>query len=133
MNMDVAMRSILIKPAFNEAQRLCGGQPNGLVNDPSFRLRFLRAGRYDPRDAAMRMISNLQAIHETYGPEGLVRPLQLSDMMLDRGNQGSDPYLFSGNYIQVMPFRDRLGRRIVVHCGKRVFEGMELDIKTRVS
>lgn len=133
LQMDVALRSIPIKPAFDEAQRLCGGKPTGLVNDPTFRIRFLRAGRYDPNDAAIRMINNLRMIRETFGQEGLVRPVQLNDMMLDQGNQGSDTFVFSGNFFQVMPFRDRLGRRIIVRSGRTVFENpVEVDYKTKV-
>ena len=131
--MDVALHSIPNKPAFDEAQRLCGGKPNGLVNDPSFRIRFLRAERYNAHDAAHRMVNNLAAISETFGQEGLVRPLYLSDMMLDRENQGLDAFLFSGNFFQVMPFRDRLGRRIVVRSGNKILgESYNSDYKTRV-
>ena len=132
LQMEMALRSIPLKPAFDEAQRLCGGKPTGLVNDPSFRIRFLRAERYDPHGAAVRLIGNIQIIYETFGPEGLVRPLQLSDMMLDAGNQGSDTFLFSGNFFQVMPFRDRLGRRIVVRSGRTFFGDHDVDYKTRV-
>ncbi len=132
LQMEIALRSIPIKPAYDEAQRLCGGKPTGRVNDPSFRIRFLRASRYDPKEAAIRLIGNLQIIFETYGPEGLVRPLRLSDMMLDMDNQGSDTFMFSGNFFQVMPFRDRLGRRIVVRSGRTLFEQNTFDYKTRV-
>ena len=132
LHMELALRSIPIKPAYDEAQRLCGGKPNGRVNDPSFRIRFLRASRYDPKEAAIRLVENLQTIYETYGPEGLVRPLQLSDMMLDMDNQGSDTFMFSGNFFQVMPFRDRLGRRVVVRSGRSLFEDHTIDYQSRV-
>ena len=132
MEMNLALLSIPVKPAFDEAQRLCGGKPGGLVNDPSFRIRFLRAERYNAREAAVRMLSNLQALHETFGQEALVRPVHLSDMMLDRENQGPDPFLFSGNFFQVMPFRDRLGRRIIVRSGRKMVQGESVDVKTRV-
>jgi hypothetical protein len=130
--MNHALFSIPVKLAFDEAQRLCGGKPGGLVNDPSFRIRFLRAERYNAREAAIRMVSNLEALRETFGQEALVRPIHLSDMMLDRENQGPEPFLFSGNCFQVMPFRDRLGRRIIVRSGRKLFTGDEVDVKTRV-
>ena len=133
MEMDATLRSIANKPAFDEAQHLCGGKSTGLVNDPAFRIRFLRAARYDPRKAAIRMIRNLQVIRETFGLECLVRPIQLNDMILDRGNQGSDTFMFSGNFFQIMPFRDRLGRRIVVRSGNAISARGEPDYNTRVS
>ncbi len=132
LQMDDALRSIPNKPAFDEAQHLCGGKPTGRVNDLAFRIRFLRAARYDPKEAATRMIGNLEAIRATYGSECLLRPLQLSDMMLDLGNQGPDNFWFSGNFVQVMPFRDRLGRRIVSRSGRTIFDNNEGDYKTRV-
>lgn len=132
LEMDAVLRSIPIKPAFDEAQHLCGGKPTGRVNDPAFRIRFLRAARYNPRDAASRMIGNLQAIRDAFGSEGLVRPLQLNDMMLDLGNMGTDTFMFSGNFFQVMPFRDRVGRRIVVRSGRTIFDVKDVDYKTRV-
>ena len=131
--MDIALRSIPDKPAFDEAQRLCGGEPGGLVNDPSFRIRFLRAERFNVYEAAKRMVNNLQLIRETCGPECLLRPIHLSDMMLDKENQGPDTFLFSGKFIQVMPFRDRSGRRIVVRTGRKIFMSDNIDIETRVS
>ena len=130
--MSIALWSIPVKPAFDEAQRLCGGKPGGLVNDPAFRIKFLRAERFNPHAAAIRMVKNLQVLHETFGPESLVRPVHLSDMMLDRENQGSEKFLFSGIFFQVMPFRDRLGRRVVVRSGKNVFDSVNIDIITRV-
>ena len=132
MEMHLALLSIPVKPAFDEAQRLCGGKPGGLVNNPSFRIRFLRAERYNAQKAAVRMLSNLQALHGTFGQEALVRPVQLSDMMLDRENKGHDTFFFSGNFFQVMPFRDRLGRRIIIRSGRKMVQGETVDVKTRV-
>uniref|UniRef100_A0A7S4EK76 DUF6824 domain-containing protein n=1 Tax=Pseudo-nitzschia australis TaxID=44445 RepID=A0A7S4EK76_9STRA len=130
--METALRSIPIKPAFDEAQQLCGGEPGGLVNDPSFRIRFLRAERFNVYEAAKRMVNNLQLIRETCGPECLLRPIHLSDMILDKENQGPDTFLFSGNFFQVMPFRDRSGRRIVVRTGRKLFISDNIDIETRI-
>lgn len=130
--MDIALQSIPNKPAFNEAQCLCGGSPGGFVNDPNFRVKFLRAERYKPYQAAKRMVHTLQVTFETFGRDSLVRPICLSDMMLDKGNQGTDTFLFSGNYFQVMPFRDRVGRRIVVRSGREIFSSDQIDNQTRL-
>ena len=98
LELNIALNAISIKPAFDEAQRLAlllppvpvnetQTQPAvGLVNDPSYRIKFLRAERYHPHNAAVRMINNLQMIHQTFGSDGLVRPLHLSDMALDPDN-----------------------------------------------
>jgi len=130
--MNAALMRLPEKPAFDEAQRLSGGDSGAYVNDPAFRLKFLRADRYDVEEAAIRMVRNLEVVRETFGPEGLVRPFQLSDMMLDRENQGTDTFLFSGNFFQVMPFRDRLGRRIIVRSGRKIFKSDNVDVNTRL-
>mmetsp|Transcript_23812 Transcript_23812/g.66046 ORF Transcript_23812/g.66046 Transcript_23812/m.66046 type:complete len:461 (-) Transcript_23812:980-2362(-) len=130
--MDIELRSITTKPAFDEAQRLCGGSPDGLVNDLAFRIKFLRAERFDVHEAAMRMVNNLEFIREAFGPECLLRPIHLSDMMLDKENQGSDTFLFSGNFFQVMPFRDRLGRRVIIRTGRKFFIDDGIDMETRM-
>lgn len=139
--LDIALNAIPIKPAFDEAQRLALLLPPvpvnetqtqsavGLVNDPSYRIKFLRAERYHPHNAAVRMINNLQIIHQIFGSDGLIRPLHLSDMLLDPENQ----VLFSGMFIQVMPFRDRLGRRVVVRSGRKVFGKDDVCTNSRVS
>jgi len=132
LELDAALRSIPAKAAFDEAQRLSGGNGGGMVNDPSFRVRFLRAARYDPKAAAVRIVGNLELIREHFGLECLVRPIFLSDMMLDAENQGIESFLFSGDKFQILPFRDRLGRRIVIRSGKKVFDE-HIDIRTRVS
>jgi hypothetical protein len=143
LELDIALNGIPIKPAFDEAQRLSlllppvpvnesqtQTQPAvGLVNDPSYRIKFLRAERYHPHNAAVRMINNLQMIHRTFGSDGLIRPLHLSDMLLDPENQ----VLFSGMFYQVMPFRDRLGRRVVVRSGRKVFGRDDVCANSRVS
>jgi len=130
--MDFALRSIPVETVFEEAQRLCHGKANCYVNDPAFRIRFLRAARYNVDDAVTRMIGNLKAIRDICGQEGLTRPIHLSDMMLEKG---SGIFLYSGNCFQVMPFRDRLGRRIIVRSGKQVFDKSALfdaDFQTRM-
>jgi hypothetical protein len=132
LEIDAALRLIPVKPAFDEAQRLSGGNGGGMVNDPSFRVRFLRAALYDPKLAAVRIVGNCELILEHFGPECLVRPIHLSDMMLDAENQGIESFLFSGSMFQILPCRDRLGRRIVVRSGRNVFS-QHIDFRTRVS
>jgi len=81
------------------------------VNDEAFRLRFLRAEQFRPKQAAERMIRNLDLLFRYVGPEGLKRPIRLSDL-----DESSLSLLKAGSF-QLLPCRDRSGRRIVVRIG----------------
>jgi hypothetical protein len=77
------------------------------ILEADFRLRFLRAELFDIGKAATRYLNNLDYLVENFGPIGLQRPLRIFDL---------DPIeriiLRSGG-IQLVPTRDRRGRRIM--------------------
>ena len=81
------------------------------IDDPAFRLRFLRAELFDVRKAVVRYCNYLNLVHELWGSVALDREVSLSD--LDR----SESALFRKGYFQLLPFRDRSGRRVVTLLG----------------
>ena len=107
-----ALDDIKDKLAYDEAQRMATEEGSTtFVNDEAFRLRFLRAEQFRPKQAAERMIRNLDLLYRYVGPEGLKRPIRLSDL-----DEWSLSLLKAGSF-QLLPCRDRSGRRIVVRIG----------------
>lgn len=93
------------KAAFEESQTF----PVTYVNDPDFRLRFLRAELFDAKKAAMRMACYLNLARELFGTDALKRPLRLTDFK----SKEEKSCLRSG-LVQLLPYRDRSGRRVMV-------------------
>jgi len=81
------------------------------ITKPEFRLRFLRAERYDAEKAAIRYCKCLDFLVEFFGRDALFRPLLMSDLTRN------EMKFFREGYIQVLPSRDRLGRRILAQLG----------------
>lgn len=93
------------KGAYDTARNL----PVTYVNDPDFRLRFLRADLFDARDAAKRMTAYLDLLMMLFGVEVLKRPLRTTDF--ETKNEKS---CLRGGLVQLLPYRDRSGRRVMV-------------------
>jgi hypothetical protein len=85
------------------------------VNDRDFHLKFLRADLFDAKKAADRMVVHLDFLLMLFGPRALEERLQASFF----NTKEEAAALRSGN-VQVLPFRDRSGRRIMV-CLSGVF------------
>ena len=96
--------------------------PNTFVNDRDFRLKFLRADLFDPIKAADRMIVYMDYLLHLFGERALAEPLNRNFL-----NNEETAALREG-CMQVLPFRDRSGRRIVVVLWK----AMKLKPMTRV-
>jgi len=90
--------------AYQRSQRI----PNTYVNTLEFRLRFLRCELLDAKKAAKRMMFFLNTALEFFGESALERPIRLSDFKKEELK-----YMRKGR-IQMLPFRDRSGRRAVV-------------------
>ena len=78
------------------------------INDDDFRLRFLRCELFDQREAAVRLVKYCDFVLELFGSFALERHIQLSDF-----DKKEMKWLQMG-YIQLMPFRDQSGRRIIL-------------------
>jgi hypothetical protein len=106
-----ALTSIKDKPAYDKCQEIAANNEATFVNDEVFRLKFLRAEQFNPQKAAERMVKNLNLLYRYLGSVGLTRPIRISDLDVE-GLQ----ILKLGSF-QLLPFRDRSGRRIAVRIG----------------
>ena len=106
------IENIQYKPAYDEAQRMFSVEgTTTIVNDETFRLKFLRAEQFRPREAAERMLRNIDLLYRYIGRKGLRRPITMSDL-----DENSLAILKTGSF-QLLPSRDRSGRRIAVRIG----------------
>lgn len=97
------LRMIEDKEAYDYAKYL----NEDYVNDPSFRLMFLRSDLFDPRLAAQRMVYHFELKKELFGDgDILVRDVCLSDL------NPSDIAALESGFLQVLRQRDAAGRPI---------------------
>lgn len=82
--------------------------PHSYIHTRDFRMRFLRADLFDAKRAANRLVTCLQTMCFLYGPYALERPIRLSDF------SKRELKVFNAGRIQLLPYRDRGGRRVVV-------------------
>ena len=99
--------NIPLKPIYDKLS------PFSYVHTKKFRLRFLRCELYDCKKAAERLLRYTVYMEEEYDMEVLERPLRMGDLRTkcQRGKEVMDS-LKSG-HSQILPFRDRSGRKIV--------------------
>ena len=77
------------------------------VGDTKFRLMFLRADRFRPKDAASRMVKYFEEKLRLFGPEKLTRPIIMEDLNDD------DIAALKSGYLMLLLERDRAGRPIL--------------------
>merc|ERR1719162_737060 len=95
--------------------------PTSYLQTDEMRLQFLRNDLFDPIKAAKRMDIQLEALVDHFGPYALERPIKLTDFTKDEMK-----YVRKG-YLQILPFRDRSGRRTSIF-----FQGNETQkLETR--
>lgn len=97
------------------------------VQSVPFRLKFLRAELFDAEKAALRYVRNLNYLHDKFGDVALMRQLYLSDL------SSEEMRFFKQGYIQILPFRDTVGRRIVMHLGSSGGDKFSLETMERVA
>jgi len=99
-------------PAFHKQAHIQAmGLKSNYVQTPEFRLRFLRAERFDIKKAAIRYCRGLDYLVKSFGEQALLRQLYLSDL-----SKEEERFLKKG-LKQILPTRDRFGRRLMAHCG----------------
>jgi len=98
----------IIPPHKKEAYRKSQHLSKTYVNDDGFRLRFLRFTHFDVKWASEKMVKFLDIILKLFGEFALERAVRLSDF-----DSRELKYLREGE-CQFLPFRDRIGRRILV-------------------
>jgi len=82
-------------------------QDKAYVEDPDFKIGFLRAERYDAQRAAERILRHLQEKLDLFGSKKLTRDIRWEDLGDD-----SRRYLEKGG-VQLLPERDEAGRLVI--------------------
>lgn len=105
-NLAIELESISYKKkvGYNQSQKL----PKTCINDPNFRLRFLRSQLFDVREAANRLVRYCDFVLDMFGMFALERQIERNDF-----SKKEMKWLLKG-YIQLMPFRDKSGRRVIL-------------------
>ncbi len=111
--LDTFQQEVDTKIPFEDKQSYLKGlnQRSSYIMSSDFRLGFLRAERYNTEKAAMRYCRCLDFLVEFFGEFALKRPLLMSDL-----TKKETKFLREG-YVQILPSRDRLGRRILMQLG----------------
>jgi hypothetical protein len=103
--------------------------PSSYIHTKEWRLKFLRSELYDCKLAAERLVRFTEYMHQEYDFEVLERPLKLSDLETKCGSRGKEVMnCFKSGHTQLLPFRDRSGRRVLVSHLK----GKSFDAEIRV-
>lgn len=95
------------------------------VNDPKFRLKFIRANVYDAKKAVHQMIKFLQYKEKYFGRDKLCREIDLSDL-----TEEDREYMKTGVFV-VSKHRDRSGRAIVQVLNTNLARGMAPTVVRR--
>mmetsp|Transcript_6428 Transcript_6428/g.15601 ORF Transcript_6428/g.15601 Transcript_6428/m.15601 type:complete len:532 (-) Transcript_6428:315-1910(-) len=96
------------------------------IQSLAFRLKFLRAVQFDAKMAAFRYCNCLNMLCELFGESALTRRLHITDL----GEEETE-YMKEGHF-QVLPSRDRLGRRIVVFNMRQTKKTYSIDAMFKV-
>jgi hypothetical protein len=113
-DMEHQLDNIANKPIYDQLS------PFSYLHSRLWMLRFLRCELFDAKRAAQRLIRFTEYMYQEYDTiEVLERPLRLSDLPTNSGrtNNGKEVMdSFKTGHSQLLPFRDRSGRRIFVTC-----------------
>ena len=102
--LDDEVSKIRTKSAYDLAKQ----QNNAYVTDLTFRIMFLRASGFHPRNAAIRMVGYFEGMLEYFGEKHLKGRIRFSD--LDRDDQAC----VKAGQTQILPSRDQSGRAILL-------------------
>ena len=78
------------------------------IHKDDFKLRFLRCDLFDIAKAARRLVTYLDLLLEIFGEDALKRPPSIMDFTKDELKH------FRKGMIQILPYRDRSGRRVIL-------------------
>jgi hypothetical protein len=109
------------KLAYSEAIRF---RSIYVTDDEKLRLPMLRAEVFDVKKAAIRLCRFMDFVKDLYGHEALMRPVTINDF------NSEDVNLMKQGIFQMIPGRDRTGRRVMGHF---VDIPPEFSIRSRVS
>jgi hypothetical protein len=100
---DTELDTIQGKSAYDQALLL---DPQ-YVRNFNFRLKLLRASRFDAKEAALRMVRHFQIKLELFGTDQLVKDIQISDL------NSEDVACLESGFLQLLPMPDRAGRAVL--------------------
>lgn len=109
------------------AYKMAEAMNPGFVNDPKYRLLFLRAVRFDVNKAASRLVMFMETKLELFGRAVLTRPVYLSDL-----NDETQAMVKSGA-VQLLPSRDTAGRAVVGHFRPLMTDASREEVLNTVS
>ena len=134
LSIEISMISDSQKVAYNRSQEISSSSTSSTatstssstsyINSPDFRLRFLRCDLFNAKKAALRIVNFVDLILEIFGDFALHRPIQMTDFNRD------ELQVFRIGLQQLLPYRDRSGRRIFACVGGF---GLHTPLMTRVS
>ena len=106
--------------------------PSSYLHTQEWRLKFLRSELYDCKLAAERLVRFTEYMYREYDLEVLERPLRLSDLE-SKGPRGKEVIeSFKSGHTQLLPFRDRSGRRVFTSHFKAMFFDAEIRVSSSV-
>lgn len=101
--LELELEKLEDKPAYDLALTMS----REYITSDSFRIMFLRAEKFDPVNAARRLVWFLENKLKIFGKEALARPVVLSDLAKH------ERVLLQKGFRQVLSYRDRSGRAIL--------------------
>eukprot|EP00538_Stauroneis_constricta_P002208 CAMPEP_0119555002 /NCGR_PEP_ID=MMETSP1352-20130426/7332_1 /TAXON_ID=265584 /ORGANISM="Stauroneis constricta, Strain CCMP1120" /LENGTH=499 /DNA_ID=CAMNT_0007601687 /DNA_START=28 /DNA_END=1527 /DNA_ORIENTATION=- len=103
-DMDISIKMIAKKDAYDMAFQ----KSPEYVSNPKFRLMFLRATHFNPKNAASRFVSFLERKLDVFGEELLTKDIKMTDLNAEALD------FFQSGKAQILPLKDSAGR--VVFC-----------------
>ncbi|CAJ1969894.1 unnamed protein product [Cylindrotheca closterium] len=110
----------------NPVYEMAVNQNRAHVEDPKFRLKFLRAKLYDTRKSVRKMMSFLECKAKYFGNDKVAREIDLSDLSKE------DMELMLSGLFHVQDERDRRGR-VVLHFFGKLLRRCKADNLIRIS
>jgi hypothetical protein len=105
VQLDTEVENIAQKIAYLQAKK----ESPKYVNGDNFRLKFLRAHRFEVKNAAVCLVAFFEAKLDLFGPQKLTKEILLEDLdeeVMDLMKRG---------FFQILPERDQSGRVVVSH------------------
>eukprot|EP00980_Cylindrotheca_fusiformis_P029842 scaffold23925_cov157-Cylindrotheca_fusiformis.AAC.5 len=109
----------------SEAYLLAKEMDSSYVENPEFRLMFLRTDRFNVKAAALRIVRHFQAKLDLFGKEALARDITQDD--LDKETMGS---LYQG-LVRILRTPDRSGRAVALWIVDGTHAQLSLNAKLR--
>jgi hypothetical protein len=109
------------KIAYEHALRL----RSQYIYDQQFRMKFLHGENFDAHAASVRFCKWLDLLQEYFGDFALMRPLYMTDLGKD------ELRLLRLGTLQILPTRDRAGRRVAMLIGSMGGEKFSVYCRVR--